>query len=104
VSPHLPPSRPALFPTRRSSDLSINPLVTESFGMDFDGDTVGIYAPRSRAAQKELAEKASIEANLIDPTSEKFTGNVAMDFVTMRSEEHTSELQSRFDILCRLLL
>lgn len=63
--------------------VAINPLVTESFGMDFDGDTVGIYAPKSRGAQKELAEKASIEANLIDPTSEKFTGNVSMDFVTM---------------------
>src|SRR5699024_11725611 len=25
-------------------------------------------------------------------------------FIVMRSEEHTSELQSRFDIVCRLLL
>src|SRR5438067_13430527 len=28
----------------------------------------------------------------------------ARDDVTDRSEEHTSELQSRFDIVCRLLL
>src|SRR5699024_12040062 len=25
-------------------------------------------------------------------------------FLTLRSEEHTSELQSRFDLVCRLLL
>src|SRR5699024_11586949 len=29
-------------------------------------------------------------------------GNV--DFAGLRSEEHTSELQSRFDLVCRLLL
>src|SRR5207249_9554101 len=28
----------------------------------------------------------------------------ANDTVTVRSEEHTSELQSRFDLVCRLLL
>src|SRR5699024_11290498 len=27
-----------------------------------------------------------------------------MDFTEIRSEEHTSELQSRFDLVCRLLL
>src|SRR5699024_11415766 len=27
-----------------------------------------------------------------------------LDFDSIRSEEHTSELQSRFDIVCRLLL
>src|SRR5699024_3674739 len=29
---------------------------------------------------------------------------VARSFIPFRSEEHTSELQSRFDIVCRLLL
>src|SRR5437868_9529814 len=28
----------------------------------------------------------------------------AVEFVEYRSEEHTSELQSRFDLVCRLLL
>src|SRR5699024_11848081 len=31
-------------------------------------------------------------------------GSLTCVFVTARSEEHTSELQSRFDIVCRLLL
>src|SRR5699024_12399873 len=29
---------------------------------------------------------------------------INMDAVRLRSEEHTSELQSRFDLVCRLLL
>lgn len=61
--------------------VGINPLVTESFGMDFDGDTVGLYAPKSSQAQKDLREKAALENNLIDPTTEAFTGNIGMDFV-----------------------
>src|SRR5699024_12153236 len=31
-------------------------------------------------------------------------GNVCLSQVVPRSEEHTSELQSRFDLVCRLLL
>ena len=61
--------------------VGINPLVTESFGMDFDGDTVGVYAPKSKEAQNELKEKASIEKNLLDATSKEFSGNIGMDFV-----------------------
>lgn len=62
--------------------VGINPLVTESFGMDFDGDTVGVYAPKTKEAQEELVNKASIEQNLIDPTSKEFCGNVSMDIVS----------------------
>ena len=61
--------------------VGINPLVTESFGMDFDGDTVGVYAPKTKEAQQEIKEKASIENNLLDRTSKEFTGNIGMDFV-----------------------
>src|SRR5438067_6295832 len=32
------------------------------------------------------------------------SANAAMAAATSRSEEHTSELQSRFDLVCRLLL
>ncbi len=62
--------------------VGINPLVTESFGMDFDGDTVGVYAPRTREAQHEIIDKASIENNLLDQTSKEFSGNIGMDFVS----------------------
>src|SRR5699024_12625875 len=33
-----------------------------------------------------------------------FTSNTSCDSEPQRSEEHTSELQSRFDLVCRLLL
>src|SRR5699024_11253663 len=36
-------------------------------------------------------------------TGESFN-NIALHFDIPRSEEHTSELQSRFDLVCRLLL
>src|SRR5437868_11642976 len=45
-------------------------------------------SPRGRIIRKILA--CDITERLIHPT--------------MRSEEHTSELQSRFDLVCRLLL
>src|SRR5690349_22775070 len=35
---------------------------------------------------------------------EKFVGSLRSAFLMLRSEEHTSELQSRRDLVCRLLL
>ena len=58
--------------------VAINPLVTDSFGMDFDGDTVGLWAPRTREAQHDLAEKGSIKSHLIGPHDE-FDGNISQD-------------------------
>src|SRR5437868_4051162 len=46
-------------------------------------------------AQVEAARESSFFANLIKSPQPK---------VLQRSEEHTSELQSRFDLVCRLLL
>lgn len=66
--------------------VGINPLVTESFGMDFDGDTVGVYKPKTKEAQQELKEKAALEKNLIDATSKEFSGNIGMDFVSSAYE------------------
>lgn len=62
--------------------VAINPLVTQSFGMDFDGDTVGLYAPKTEKAQNELREKAAVEKHLINRVNHQFDGNVSMDFVT----------------------
>src|SRR5699024_12083581 len=78
------------FPTRRSSDLHL----------------------RDRAAVRDLA---------LDPLGDDLiVGQVALEVAVLgvgalvpaglhgaeggRSEEHTSELQSRFDLVCRLLL
>src|SRR5699024_12840377 len=73
----LPPS-----PTRRSSDLSaITPGTITAMRQPKLAATRPVIAPASVAPMHQ-AERVML----------------------MRSEEHTSELQSRFDLVCRLLL
>src|SRR5699024_11616793 len=38
------------------------------------------------------------------PHSKRLTDKILFNSMKSRSEEHTSELQSRFDLVCRLLL
>src|SRR5699024_12698350 len=92
---------PPPFPTRRSSDLAC--------------------AGRARFAEAVL--RAAADAGVtVDPDSASFSDWVvelcprvslslgpgdeaaAAVLTSSRSEEHTSELQSRFDLVCRLLL
>src|SRR5207249_8567303 len=50
-------------------------------------------------------EIAAAVAFIAGPESSYITGsNLTVDGGMNRSEEHTSELQSRFDLVCRLLL
>src|SRR5699024_11659922 len=55
-------------------------------------------------------EVRSLEVDLEVPETakagekESFTAHVTSNEEDVRSEEHTSELQSRFDLVCRLLL
>src|SRR5438874_5987078 len=67
------------FPTRRSSDLHCGPRVPA-----FSSASAGTLSPK----------------RLIGPRN-KTTSDGGSD---ERSEEHTSELQSRRDLVCRLLL
>src|SRR5207249_11896077 len=99
------PPRPHLhsFPTRRSSDLS-SPKST--CGPTTCGRSVSVAVPRP-------PEGMAGAHSAVTPTGELVVGvrlgidsgmhpvNTATD---RRSEEHTSELQSRFDLVCRLLL
>src|SRR5690606_41043811 len=78
------------FPTRRSSDLPEDPDAP----FDFPDKTILIkhfYYPLD--FRKPEGEKRVIETRLLI----KNNG-------TWRSEEHTSELQSRENLVCRLLL
>src|SRR5207247_11224361 len=78
------------FPTRRSSDLegTISPLAR--------------LQERGRGVRWGAAHNTFIQvgAELGVPGLLLFIGLIA----TARSEEHTSELQSRVDLVCRLLL
>src|SRR5206468_10743900 len=91
------------FPTRRSSDLLFVPMPVQE-------QRVGVLGVRARSR----AFLAPDQVRLL----ETFAGQVALAVVRIqssdeaqrarlqveRSEEHTSELQSRSDLVCRLLL
>src|SRR5699024_12838792 len=85
------PRHPHSFPTRRSSDLSTDKVDTE------------IPSPVAGTIEEILVEEdedAEVGADLV--VIGDGTGVVGAG--ALRSEEHTSELQSRFDLVCRLLL
>src|SRR2546422_5055125 len=77
------PPRSPLFPTRRSSDLSVAPLPSPQ--------QLGILG----------TEQAKVWVKRGDVHAERQEDVVA---VPLRSEDHTSELQSRLHLVCRLLL
>src|SRR5699024_12401952 len=81
-------SDPPSFPTRRSSDLGDN-----VFGSICVKMMRRLLSPRTSAAwtNSRLRRLANSDR------TRRATGG-------QRSEEHTSELQSRFDLVCRLLL
>src|SRR5207253_7416799 len=92
------------FPTRRSSDLLI---LT---------DVDAVYADWGKPTQRPLSRITADEAERLDREGQFGEGSMApkiraaVDFVrrtggraVIRSEEHTSELQSRGHLVCRLL-
>src|SRR5699024_12796548 len=101
-----PPSTQPLhsFPTRRSSDLN------------YDGGDLTLHHAHSitmkRTEHPELQDYLGHTLITTDGTTLLGADNkagiaeimTAMEYLIQRSEEHTSELQSRFDLVCRLLL
>src|SRR5207249_8455119 len=92
-----PPSRRHLhpFPTRRSSDLVLRVrwlpprLALGNLRVaQLRSERPAVYIDFDDVAVAEESDR---------PARHRFRGDV-------RSEEHTSELQSRFDLVCRLLL
>src|SRR5207247_10953135 len=86
LSSHVPHPHLHSFPTRRSSDL-INP--------------VSCTAATPQIAASRVREGGSDSAAGITAASFR---HLIRSRVIPRSEEHTSELQSRVDLVCRLLL
>src|SRR5207249_12210365 len=90
------------FPTRRSSDLTCrNLLITMTLGglwhgaawtFVFWGILHAVFLIVHRGFQDFCGRRPVLTRWLQTPPG------------TTRSEEHTSELQSRFDLVCRLLL
>src|SRR5690606_39927099 len=95
---HCPPREPHSFPTRRSSDLwkkyrmiefekLVTTLVDRAIEYNWSSHVGGTANPFS----------IQLRGNIIMPKN-SISKNVS------RSEEHTSELQSRENLVCRLLL
>src|SRR5206468_10029913 len=83
---HAPHPHLHSFPTRRSSDL------TTQYRSDFSRNTLSCSSVASGASILKWRRILS------KPTGTSF------EIPRVRSEEHTSELQSRSDLVCRLLL
>src|SRR5207253_10283537 len=96
--PDLPP-----FPTRRSSDLL--------------GDTAQELLPQDLDVVAPVPQRREMDGDHVQPVVQVRTEAAALDVVLqvavgrghdpdvpVRSEEHTSELQSRGHLVCRLLL
>src|SRR5699024_12446289 len=79
------------FPTRRSSDLIFSTKSLQS--------TCLKKMPPGMKLMKILLMKTARRG-----CSTKFKAAFCGSPIFIRSEEHTSELQSRFDLVCRLLL
>src|SRR5690606_41361922 len=86
------------FPTRRSSDLvavSALPLIAGEVGLGAGALGDGLTALDLTAAEAEGSGMAWTRLGLWELAGQGFA---------LRSEEHTSELQSREKLVCRLLL
>src|SRR5699024_11410494 len=89
----LPPPSSTLFP--------YTTLFRSSGGLIASGPWVGgpagAYLLVAAGSEREALE-------MLDPDPFRAAGVIKERSVQGRSEEHTSELQSRFDLVCRLLL
>src|SRR5207249_12125748 len=91
--PHLPS-----FPTRRSSDLSV-PFI--GGGLDGPLSSAGFAGATFPGGRSRKGGSAPLRALPLPGLVPRVLADHACH---PRSEEHTSELQSRFDLVCRLLL
>src|SRR5206468_10888214 len=82
------------FPTRRSSDLVLHFVERVSVVFHFvERFSVALHFVERFSVALHFVERFSVVLHFV----ERFS-------VVLRSEEHTSELQSRSDLVCRLLL
>lgn len=72
----------AFYPTIVFTDsFHINPLLTDGFNADFDGDQMGIYLPLTEAAQNEAKEKMLVSKNIWGPNGTSLTLEMKNDVV-----------------------
>src|SRR5207248_8433157 len=90
------------FPTRRSSDLPPPPgalLASQALFLVHDGTDRKRLRTAARGVERLPPAPASIQIPVPSSATHRNRERRAI-----RSEEHTSELQSPYDLVCRLLL
>src|SRR5204863_4919541 len=92
---------PHSFPTRRSSDLSM--LTSTPTGYD-PGPSMLTSTPTEYDPGPLIHASTINDYDLGPPTLDTLQIITGPGSYSVRSEEHTSELQSRRDLVCRLLL
>src|SRR5699024_12561250 len=92
------------FPPRRSSDLSNTAQLTHCSWLPFQLKSISKY-PFLSLTNRILVTSFGFTTSLAEqPANRASSPSVALSYRNPpRSEEHTSELQSRFDLVCRLL-
>src|SRR5699024_12882769 len=101
----LPPhSKPPLFPYTtlfRSIKKGLVGVVADSTAVSKVNPDTNSLLYRGYPVQ-ELAEQKSFEVVALLLWNGELPSQAELDaFIKLRSEEHTSELQSRFDLVCR---
>src|SRR5690606_42127559 len=87
------------FPTRRSSDLNSVAVVVASFP-----DSRRISSGGYLLVDSVPVQETDVAKDPQRPIKESYIPGVIQKQSKNRSEEHTSELQSRENLVCRLLL
>src|SRR5690606_39545424 len=82
------------FPTRRSSDLLLGGSLAMAGGIEASGLSAWL------SGQLKLLSSLAFPLQILLAAF----GTIGLSAVASRSEEHTSELQSRENLVCRLLL
>src|SRR5699024_12799952 len=102
-SPAADPCDLPAFPTRRSSDLQQDVELFD--GAEDAAERMG-WVDLPHRAEDLLARIEALRADLSQRGLRMISlaGMGGSSLAPERSEEHTSELQSRFDLVCRLLL
>src|SRR5205807_8279222 len=97
-----PPALPS-FPTRRSSDLSLKAwaeaLALHETARAMDDPTSEFWGTGTKLMDEDRLKPHRGDRRYLDSYRTDFH-----DVTSLRSEEHTSELQSPCNLVCRLLL
>src|SRR5690606_40107641 len=97
------PHRPSL-PTRRSSDLGIKVTPSTRLYVTFLSKAGGDSPFKGSGVRKEAKEPLKIPYISPEKDFKILQASNTEICSVLRSEEHTSELQSRENLVCRLLL